>query len=229
MFILAFIIQKCSNANIIGIERFVRSILVIFQGDSPASSSSSQASKKQHQPQPPHREQPPPTPATRNGGPSRSGTLKRVAFKDEQTVHEDDGASSSTRYKNIHVWTPGPWILLTLVLRIWCSIYIQFFYLYGQWIASIFMVNGVQGVLDYRDLNYRNFTIPGSIKYSIYGSNSSIIGISILEIVVPKLPGFRLSGNFFGPSHPDNRGLPVVLGTYRKREIGKGGVWTNAL
>ena len=65
------------------------------------------------------------------------------------------------------------------------------------------MVNGVQGVLDYRDLNYRNFTIPGSIKYSIYGSNSSIIGISILEIVVP--------GTFFGPSHPNNRGPPVVL------------------
>ena len=103
MFILAFIIQKCSYANIIGIERLVRSILVIFQGDSPASSSSSQASKKQHQPQPPHREQPPPTPATRNGGSSRSGTLKRVAFKDEQTVHEDDGASSSTRYKDINV------------------------------------------------------------------------------------------------------------------------------
>ena len=97
MFILAFIIQMCSYANIIGIERLVRSIFVIFQGDSPASSSSSQASKKQHQPQPPHREQPPPTPATRNGGSSRSGTLKRVAFKDEQTVHEDDGASPSTR------------------------------------------------------------------------------------------------------------------------------------
>lgn len=103
MFILAFIIQMCSYANIIGIERLVRSIFVIFQGDSPASSSSSQASKKQHQPQPPHREQPPPTPATRNGGSSRSGTLKRVAFKDEQTVHEDDGASSSTRYKDINV------------------------------------------------------------------------------------------------------------------------------
>ena len=32
------------------------------------------------------------TPA-RNAAGSRSGTLKRVAFKDEQTVH-DDGASS---------------------------------------------------------------------------------------------------------------------------------------
>ena len=79
----------------------------MLQGDSPASSSSSQASKKQHQqppPQPPHREQPPPTPATRNGGSSRSGTLKRVAFKDEQTVHEDDGASPSTRCKNTNEW-----------------------------------------------------------------------------------------------------------------------------
>ena len=73
------------------------------------------------------------------------------------------------------------------------------------------MVNGVQGVLDYRDLDYRNFTIQGSIKYFIYGRNSSIIGISILEIVVPKLLGFRLSGTFFGPSHPNNRGPPVVL------------------
>ena len=35
---------------------------------------------------------PQPTPA-RNSAGSRSGTLKRVAFKDEQTVH-DDGASS---------------------------------------------------------------------------------------------------------------------------------------
>ena len=33
------------------------------------------------------------TPA-RNAAGSRSGTLKRVAFKDEQTVHLDDGASS---------------------------------------------------------------------------------------------------------------------------------------
>ena len=52
--------------------------------------------------------------------------------------------------------------------------------------------------------------IPGLIKYSIYSSNSSIIGISILVIGVPRLSGFRLSGTFFGPSHPDNRGLTVL-------------------
>ena len=51
--------------------------------------------------------------------------------------------------------------------------------------------------------------IPGLIKYSIYSSNSSIIGISILVIGVHRLSGFRLSGTFFGPSHPDNRGLTV--------------------
>ena len=38
----------------------------------------------------------------------------------------------------------------------------------------------VQGVLDYRDLDYREFAIPGSIKNSIYNSNSSIIGILII-------------------------------------------------
>ena len=46
--------------------------------------------------------------------------------------------------------------------------------------------------------------IPGLIKYSIYSSNSLIIGISILVIGVPRLSGFRLSGTFFGPSHPNN-------------------------
>ena len=48
----------------------------------------------------------------------------------------------------------------------------------------------VDGSLIYWDLDYCNFTILGSIEYSIYSSNSSIIGISNLEIVVPKLPGF---------------------------------------
>ena len=38
----------------------------------------------------------------------------------------------------------------------------------------------------------------------MYSIDSSIIGISILGIVVP-----QLSGNFFGPSHPNNRGPPV--------------------
>ena len=33
----------------------------------------------------------------------------------------------------------------------------------------------IQGVLDYRDLNYRAFAIPGLIKYSIYRNNSLII------------------------------------------------------
>ena len=50
----------------------------------------------------------------------------------------------------------------------------------------------VQGVLDYRDLNYREFAMPGLIKYSIYSiipqlsgflfwdSSWKIIGISII-------------------------------------------------
>ena len=54
----------------------------------------------------------------------------------------------------------------------------------------------MQGVLDYQDLNYHEFAIPGSVKDSIYSSNSSIIGISIIRIVVPKLLGFQLSGKF---------------------------------
>ena len=54
----------------------------------------------------------------------------------------------------------------------------------------------MQGVLDYRDLNYHEFAIPGLVKDSIYSSNSSIIGISIIRIVVPKLLGFQLSGKF---------------------------------
>ena len=52
----------------------------------------------------------------------------------------------------------------------------------------------IQGVLDYQD---REFIIPGLIKYSIYRSNSSIIRISILGILVPKLSIFRLLGNLF--------------------------------
>ena len=81
-----------------------------LQGDSPASSSSSsQASKKQPRSSDQQAPIPPPPSASivassssRSGGStSRSGTLKRVAFKDEQTVHEDDGASS-TRYIPIH-------------------------------------------------------------------------------------------------------------------------------
>ena len=78
------------------VERLAMIYFFMLQGDSPASSSSSQASKKQPQIREPQQPPPqPPTPATRNGGSSRSGTLKRVAFKDEQTVHEDDGASST--------------------------------------------------------------------------------------------------------------------------------------
>ena len=53
--------------------------------------------------------------------------------------------------------------------------------------------------------------LPGLLKYSIYSSNSLIIGISILGIVVPWLSGFQLSGTFFGPSHPNNWGPPVAL------------------
>ena len=60
--------------------------------------------------------------------------------------------------------------------------------------------------------------IPGLIKYSIYSSNSLIIGITILGIVVPRLSGFRLSGTFFGPSHPDNRGPPVMMTKMVKSE-----------
>ena len=55
----------------------------------------------------------------------------------------------------------------------------------------------VQGVLDYRNLDYREFAIPGSTKNSIYSCNFLIIGISILGIVLPKLSGFQLLGNFF--------------------------------
>ena len=61
------------------------------------------------------------------------------------------------------------------------------------WFIFLFsFVQNPTGVLDYQDLNYREFIIPGSIKNSIYSSNTSIIRISILGIVVPKL-----SGNFF--------------------------------
>jgi len=51
---------------------------------------------------------PQPTPA-RNSAGSRSGTLKRVAFKDEQTVH-DDGASS-VRSKNLEGILKGKSVL----------------------------------------------------------------------------------------------------------------------
>ena len=55
----------------------------------------------------------------------------------------------------------------------------------------------IQRVLDYRDLNYREFAIPGKIRYSIYSSYSSIIRIVLGQYVVPKLQGLRLSWNFF--------------------------------
>ena len=48
----------------------------------------------------------------------------------------------------------------------------------------------LQGVLDYWDLDSQYFNIPGTMKYSIYSStNSLIIGISILGIVVSQLWG----------------------------------------
>ena len=55
-------------------------------------------------------------------------------------------------------------------------------------ITNHLLLGIIQEVLDYQDLDYREFTIPGLIKYSIYSSNSSIIRISILEIVLSKLP-----------------------------------------
>ena len=47
-------------------------------------------------------------------------------------------------------------------------------------ITNPLLLGIIQEVLDYQDLDYHEFTIPGLIKYSIYSSNSSIIGISIL-------------------------------------------------
>ena len=69
-------------------------------------------------------------------------------------------------------------------------------------ITNPLLLGIIQEVLDYQDLDYREFTIPGLIKYSIYSSNSS--NSSIIGIVVTKL-----LGKFFGPSHTDNGGPPV--------------------
>ena len=65
----------------------------------------------------------------------------------------------------------------------------------------------VQGVLDYWDLNYREFAIPDSIPskfldyqdFYSWDSSSKIIRISIIR----KL--------FLEPIHPDNRGPPVCI------------------
>ena len=67
----------------------------------------------------------------------------------------------------------------------------------------------VQEVLDYWDLNYYEFAIPGLMKYSVCSSNSSVIRICNFAIVVLKLSGFLLSGNCFGPIFLDNWGPPV--------------------
>ena len=66
-------------------------------------------------------------------------------------------------------------------------------------ITNPLLLGIIQEVLDYQDLDYREFTIPGLIKYSIYSSNSSIIGIVVTKLL----------GKFFGPSHTDNGGPPV--------------------
>ena len=55
----------------------------------------------------------------------------------------------------------------------------------------------VQEVLDFQDLNYHEFAIPGLMKYSVNSSNSSVIRICNFGIVVLKLSGFLLSGNCF--------------------------------
>ena len=73
----------------------------------------------------------------------------------------------------------------------------------------------LQGVLNYRDLDYRNPRNTGIYKKFQVICLSGLFTTKSLQYRDPDNRGlgffFRLSGTFSGPSHPDNRG-PTVDG-----------------